>query len=53
MTDLPVYLIEANVILRFLLNDRPKHMFGGRDKEIAIEIPIIALTETVFSLHTA
>ena len=57
MTDLPAYLVDANVILRFLLDDHPKHsaaakrMFGRvRDKEITIEIQFIALTEMVFTL---
>ena len=57
MTERPPYLADANLLLRFLLNDHAEHSAASRRfmarvhaREITLEIPFIALTEAVFTL---
>jgi len=59
LTGLPTYLVDANLILRFLLNDHPEHSSAvkrlvarARKREVSLEVPFVALTETVFTLKS-
>ena len=52
-----LYLIDANVILRFVLDDHQFHSQSARrlfaravKKEIVLEIPFTAIAESVFTL---
>ncbi len=55
----PTYLLDANILLRFLTDDHPtqspaaKKLFvdAGSGK-VSLHIPLIAITETVFTLQS-
>lgn len=58
MTGAP-FLVDTNVILRFLLNDHAVHSEAARrlveraeKREITLEIPFITVTEVVFTLRS-
>jgi predicted nucleic acid-binding protein len=57
MTEAAPFLVDANVFIRFLLNDHPVHSEAAKRvvaraemREITLEVPFIALTEMVFTL---
>jgi len=54
----PTYLVDANILLRYLTNDHPGH--GSAAKKLfadagsgktSLRIPFIAVTETIFTLQ--
>jgi predicted nucleic acid-binding protein len=58
VTTKPVYLVDANILLRFLTNDHPVHspaakkLFADAGAGKAnLRIPFIAITEGVFTLQ--
>jgi predicted nucleic-acid-binding protein len=59
MSARPVYLADANLLLRFLLADHPVHSPAAKtfflqaaSGRIELRIPLIAVTETVFTLQS-
>jgi len=55
---LPSYLIDTNVLLRFLLNDDPIHSAGSKRLinrakrgEVILDIPLITISETIYVLR--
>ena len=59
MTTKPVYLLDTNILLRFLTNDHPGHgaavkkLFADAGSgKISLRIPFISITEAVFTLQT-
>jgi predicted nucleic acid-binding protein len=55
----PVYLVDTNVLLRFLMNDHPGHAAAAKKLfkdagagEIAIRISLIAITESIYTLQS-
>ena len=59
MTLKSAYLLDANILLRFLTNDHPIH--GAASKKlfadagsgkISLRIPFIAIAETIFTLQS-
>jgi predicted nucleic-acid-binding protein len=59
MTASKAYLVDANILLRYLRNDHPKQspaarrlIEGAGKGALALEIPLIAITETVFTLQS-
>jgi predicted nucleic acid-binding protein len=59
MTEHPVYLVDANILLRHLTGDHPQHsplakkLFSeARVGHIRLHIPFIAITETIFTLQS-
>jgi predicted nucleic acid-binding protein len=54
----PTYLLDANILLRYLTNDHPgqgtaaKKLFADAGSgKVSLRIPFIAVTETVFTLQ--
>ena len=54
----PAYLLDANILLRFLTNDHRDHSAAAKklfadagSGKISLRIPFIAITETVFTLQ--
>ena len=59
MTSKPAYLLDANILLRFLTNDHPSHGAAAKklfadagSGKISLHIPFIAITETIFTLQS-
>ena len=59
MTVKPGYLLDANILLRFLTNDHPVHSAATKklfadagSGKISLRIPFIAITETIFTLQS-
>jgi predicted nucleic-acid-binding protein len=59
MNARPAYLADTNLLLRFLLADHPVHSPAARKfflqattGRIELRIPLIAITETVFTLQS-
>jgi predicted nucleic acid-binding protein len=59
MSVKPRYLLDTNVLLRFLLNDQPAHGAAAKKLfedagagKLALLIPFIAITEAVFTLQS-
>jgi len=59
MTAKPSYLLDANILLRFLTNDHPNHSAAAKklfldagSGKISLRIPFIAITETIFTLRS-
>jgi predicted nucleic acid-binding protein len=55
----PTYLLDANILLRFLTNDHPGHGAAAKklfedagSGKVSLRIPFIAITETVFTLQS-
>ena len=58
MSAKPTYLLDTNVLLRFLLNDHPAHGAAAKklfedagSGKLALQVPSIAITEAVFTLQ--
>ncbi len=58
MTGKPTYLLDANILLRFLTNDHREHgpaakkLFADAGSgRIELRIPFIAITEAIFTLQ--
>ena len=54
----PAYLLDANILLRFLTNDHRDHsaaakkLFGDAGfGKISLRVPFISITETIFTLQ--
>ena len=59
MTAKPAYLLDTNILLRFLTNDHPSHGAAAKklfedagSGKISLRIPFIAITETIFTLQS-
>jgi predicted nucleic acid-binding protein len=59
MTPKPAYLLDTNILLRFLTNDHPAHGAAAKklftdagSGKISLRIPFIAITETIFTLQS-
>ena len=59
MTPKPVYLLDTNILLRFLTNDHPNHSAAAKKLfddagfgKISLRIPFVAITETIFTLQS-
>lgn len=57
MTAPKTYIVDANVILRFFLNDHAKHSLAAKnllqkasDGKLELQIPFITILEVVFTL---
>ena len=55
----PAYLVDTNILLRFLTNDHPSHGVAAKrlfenagSGKISLRIPLIVITETVFTLES-
>jgi predicted nucleic acid-binding protein len=58
VTAKPAYLLDANILLRFLTNDHRDHspaakklLIDAGSGKISLRIPFIAITEAVFTLQ--
>jgi predicted nucleic-acid-binding protein len=56
--EAPAYLVDTNVLLRFLTNDHKTHspaarqlIEGATEGKLELRIPLIAIAETVFTLQ--
>ena len=54
----PAYLLDANILLRFLTNDHPAHGAAAKklfadagSGKLTLRMPFIAVTETIFTLQ--
>ncbi len=54
----PTYLLDANILLRYLTDDHPAHGAAAKklfadagSGKISLHIPFIAVTETIFTLQ--
>jgi len=52
------YLVDTNVLLRYLMNDHPEHSEAARKLveeagrgKVALHVPFIAVAETIFTLQ--
>jgi predicted nucleic acid-binding protein len=59
MSAEPTYLVDTNILLRFLTNDHPAHGAGAKKLfddagagKLDLRIPLIAITETIFTLQS-
>jgi predicted nucleic acid-binding protein len=59
VTDQTIYLVDANVLLRYLMNDHPEHgraakklIEQARSGRIALHVPFVAVMETIFTLQS-
>ena len=59
MSTKPAYLLDTNILLRFLMNDHPGHgaaakkLFADAESgKISLRIPFIAITETIYTLQS-
>jgi len=59
MTAKPTYLVDSNILLRFLTNDHPSHSAAAKklfedagSGKISLRIPFIVITETIFTLQS-
>lgn len=59
MSRPPAYLVDTNILLRYLMNDEPEHAAAAKrlfDRlktgEITLYIPFITIAETVFILQS-
>ncbi len=59
MSVRPGYLLDTNLLLRFLLNDHPAHGAAAKklfddaaSGSLTLHIPFIAITEAVFTLQS-
>ncbi len=59
MSERPVYLLDTNILLRFLTNDHPKHGLAAKQLleqaaagQVSLKIPLIAVAETIFTLQS-
>ena len=59
MTAKPTYLLDANILLRFLNNDHPGHSAAAKKLfddagagKVSLRIPFIAITEAIFTLKS-
>lgn len=59
MSTKPIYLLDTNVLLRFLLNDHPAHGAAAKKLfedagagKVALHVPFIAVMEAVFTLQS-
>jgi predicted nucleic acid-binding protein len=55
----PIYLLDTNILLRFLTNDHPSHGAAAKklfeqagSGKISLRIPFIVITETIFTLQS-
>ena len=55
----PTYLLDTNILLRFLTNDHPIHGVAAKklftdagSGKISLRIPFIAITEAIFTLQS-
>jgi predicted nucleic acid-binding protein len=58
MSAKPTYLVDTNILLRFLMNDHPAHGAGAKRLfdgaaagKLNLRIPFIAITEAIFTLQ--
>jgi predicted nucleic acid-binding protein len=58
MSEAVTYLVDTNVLLRYLMNDHPEHGESARKLiakagrgEVALHVPFIAVVETIFTLQ--
>ena len=58
MTGVPCYLVDTNVLVRYLANDHEKHSPAARRLmeslkagKLHLEIPLIAIVETIHTLR--
>ncbi len=58
MSAKATYLVDANVLIRFLMNDHPAHAAGALKLfsdagagSLQLVIPLVAITETIFTLQ--
>ena len=54
----PTYLLDANILLRYLNNDHPVHGAAAKKLfadagagKVSLQMPFIAVTETIFTLQ--
>ena len=54
----PTYLLDANILLRFLTDDHPAHGAAAKklfadagSGKVILQMPFIAVTETIFTLQ--
>ena len=54
----PAYLLDANILLRYLTDDHPAHGAAAKklfvdagSGKISLQVPFIAVTETIFTLQ--
>lgn len=59
MTGVPCYLVDTNIMLRFLRGDHPEHsersrtlFWRARTGEILLEVPVTTITETFHTLRS-
>ncbi|MCE0522428.1 MAG: PIN domain-containing protein [Methylacidiphilales bacterium] len=59
MSAKPTYLLDTNILLRFLTNDHPTHAAAAKKLfadagagKVSLRIPLIVITETVFTLQS-
>ena len=59
MSAKPTYLVDTDILLRFLTNDHPKHAAGAKKLfdgagagKLDLRIPMIVITETIFTLQS-
>ncbi len=59
MTSRPAYLLDANILLRYLTNDHRDHgpaakklFVDAGSGKISLRLPFIAITEAVFTLQS-
>jgi len=55
----PIYLVDTNILLRFLTNDHPAHGAGAKKLfddagagKLELRLPQIVITETIFTLQS-
>ena len=59
MNAQPAYLVDTNILLRFLTNDPPVHGAGAKKLfddagagKLGLRIPLIAIVEAIFTLQS-
>ena len=59
MSAKPAYLMDTNILLRFLMNDHAAHGAGAKklfddagQGKLELRIPLVVITETIFTLQS-
>lgn len=59
MTAIPTYLVDTNILLRFLMNDHPKFSSAAKKLiedagvgRLVLNIPFITIVETIYTLQS-